>query len=113
MITSIGNGTQSGTITTEFTLADSAAPGTYQLQVDTINMAAGDVLELRIYLMVLTSGTRRVCYLGRYSGAQPADDLIKVSVPASTYLTDSGAFRATLLQTAGTARNYPWAVLQF
>ena len=78
-----------------------AAAGTYTLHVDTMNMAAGDVLELRIYQMVLTGGTRRVAYLGRWDGVQPTDDLIKVSVPISNELTDSGALRFEINQTKG------------
>lgn len=104
---------QTATLTTEHTLADSAAAGTYVLSVDTINMAAGDVLELRLYEMVLTSGTRRVAYFARFADAQPADDLIKISVPISTALTDSGAVRATLLQTKGTGRVFPWNLKKF
>lgn len=111
-VTDVHN-SQTATLTTEHTLADTSAAGTYQLYVDTINMAAGDVLELRIYHMVLTSGTRRVAYMARWAGAQPADDLIKVSIPISTALSDSGAIRATLLQTVGTGRVYPWALLKF
>jgi hypothetical protein len=76
-------------------------------------MVAGDVLELRLYEMVLTSGTRRVAYYARYDGVQPADDMIKISVPISTALTDSGAIRATLLQTKGTSRTFPWNLKKF
>lgn len=107
------SGTQSATVTTEHTLADTSAAGTYQLVVDTVNMVAGDVLELRLYHMVLAGGTRRVAYVTRYEGVQPTDDLIKESVPLSTALTDSGAIRATLLQTKGTSRNFPWALNKF
>lgn len=104
------HGTQSATVTTEHTLYDSSAAGTFQLYVDTVNMVAGDVLELRCYVMVLTSGTRRGYLLARYADAQPTDDLIKSSIPVSTALTDSGAVRFTLKQTAGTSRNFPWNV---
>jgi len=48
-----------------------------------------------------------------YTDAQPTDDLIKVSVPFSTELTDSNATRVSLKQTAGTGRNFPWKVLKF
>lgn len=107
------HGTQSATVGTEHTLADTSDAGTYQLSVDTTNMAAGDVLELRLYEMVLASGTRRVAYLYRCSDAQPTDDMIKLSVPISTALTDSGAIRATLTQTFGTSRNFPWNLKKF
>jgi hypothetical protein len=97
----------------EETLDDVNAAGTYTFHVDTNAMAGTDVLELRIYQMVLTGGTRRVAYYQRYDGAQSADDLIKISVPISNELTDAGALRFTIRQTAGTARAYPWKVLQY
>lgn len=112
-VTATSSGTQSATVTTEHTLLDVSTAGVYTLHVDTVNMVAGDVLELRIYQMVLTSGTRRVAYIGSYYGAQPTDDLIKVSVPIGNELTDSGALRFTLKQTFGTSRNFPWKVLSY
>jgi len=112
-VTAQGSGTQSATVTTEHTLLDVAVAGIFTLHVDTVNMVAGDVLELRIYQMVLTSGTRRVAYLGRWADAQPTDDLIKISVPIANELTDAGALRFSLKQTFGTSRNFPWKVLAY
>jgi hypothetical protein len=112
-MTVVGSGTQTAIIGSEHTLQDTSAIGIYTFEVDTVNMAALDILELRVYKMVLTSGTRRVCYLERFTDAQPTDDLIKVSVPISTALTDSGALRFTLKQIAGTGRAYPWSVNSF
>jgi hypothetical protein len=108
-----GAGTQTATIGTEHVLLDVGVVGSYTFHVDTINMVAGDVLELRVYQMVLTGGTRRVAYFTRYFDAQAADDLIKISVPASNELTDAGALRFTLKQTAGTGRAFPWKVLRY
>jgi hypothetical protein len=107
------HGSQTAVINTEHTLADTSAAGTYQLSVDPINMAAGDSVTLRIYEMVLTSGTRRVVYCATFTGVQPTDDMIKISIPISTALTDSGAVRATLQQTAGTGRVFPWNLKKF
>lgn len=112
-VVATGSGTQTATISTEHTLQDVAAAGVYTLHVDTVNMAAGDTLELRVYQMVLTSGTRRVAYVKTFYGAQSADDLIKISVPIANELTDSGALRFTLKQTAGTGRSFPWKVLSY
>lgn len=96
------------------TLLDVAVAGTFTLHVDTVNMVAGDVIELRIYQIVLTGGTRRVAYYSRFDGAQPADDLIKISVPISNELTDAGALRFTLTQSgAGTDKAFPWKVLKY
>jgi len=98
----------------EDTLLDVAVAGTFTLHVDTVNMVAGDVVELRIYQMVLTAGTRRVAYYQRYDGVQPTDDLIKISVPISNELTDSGSLRFTLEQSgAGTDKAFPWKVLKY
>ena len=113
-VTAAGSGTKTvSVINTPETLLDVAAAGTYTLHIDTNAMAAGDVLELRIYQMVLTAGTRRVAYLGRWDGVQPTDDLIKVSVPISNELTDSGALRFEINQSKGTARAFPWKVLGY
>lgn len=105
------DGTQTATIGTEHTLYDtSAASRRLQLSVDTSAMLAGDSLELRVYKMALTGGTRRVVWFGRYTGAQPTSEVMKVARRISTALSDSGALRFTLLQVAGTGRAYPWTV---
>ena len=112
-VTAQGSGTQAATVTTEHTLLDVAVAGTFTLHVDTVNLAAGDIVELRIYQMVLTAGTRRVAYYTSYYGVQIADDVIKISVPISNELTDAGALRFTLKQTVGTGRSFPWKVLKY
>lgn len=115
-VTAQGSGTQAAVTGTEHTLLDVAVAGTFTLHVDTNAMVAGDVLELRIYQIVLTGGTRRLAYLQPYSGAQDGstNELgpIKISVPISNELTDAGALRFTLKQTAG-ARSFPWKVLKY
>src|SRR6266545_4133262 len=110
-VTAHASGTQTATVPTEHFLTSPNVAGTFTLHVDTINMVAGDVLELRVYQMVLTAGTQRVAYYARYDGIQPADDLIKISVPISNELTDTNALRFSLNQTKGTSRNFPWKVL--
>lgn len=107
------SGTQTATVGTEHTLLDVAIAGTFTLHVDKNAMAAGDVLELRIYQIVLTGGTRRVAYVARFAGVQPTDDQISLSVPISNELTDAGSLRFTLTQTKGTSRNFPWKVLKY
>lgn len=107
------SGTQLCVVTTEHTLRDTSAVGIYQLEIDLVNAAAGDIFEVRVYKMVLTGGTRRVLYMQTYADAQIADDLIKISIPISTPLTDSGALRFTIKQTTGTGRNVPWSVTKF
>jgi hypothetical protein len=94
-------------------LANVAGPGTFQLLVDCNAMAALDIVFLSIKLMVRTGGTARYVYDARFDGAQPAKDLIKVSVPVSHSITDSTALVFELNQTAGTARAFPWTILKF
>jgi hypothetical protein len=75
-------------------------------------MAAGDVLELRVYQMVLTLGTQRVAYFARFDGVQ-TDDFIKISAPIANELTDTNSLRFSLNQTFGTSRDFPWKVLRY
>lgn len=113
-VTAQGSGTKTvAAVGTAETLLDVAVAGTFTLHIDTVNMVAGDRLELRIYQIILTGGTRRVAYFGAWDGAQMADDLIKISVPISNELTDAGALRFEINQTLGTARAFPWKVLKY
>lgn len=112
-VTAQGSGTQTATVTTEHTLLDVAISGTYTLHVDKNAMVDGDLLELRVYQIVLTGGTRRVAYYALFDGVQATDDLIAISVPISNELTDSGSLRFTLKQTTGTSRAFPWKVLRY
>lgn len=109
------HGTQTAVVGTEHVLADTTAAGTYQLSVSLVNLAALDVVELRLYKMILTGGTAgaECAYMGRFAGAQPTDDEVVISIPASTALADTGAIRATLKQVAGTARTFKWCLEKF
>lgn len=107
-----GSGSQTAVIGTEHSLTTGAVAGVYELLIDTVNMAAGDVVELRIKQRVLTGGTVRVVQYQSYAGAQPTDDLIKVSLPVSNDLVEAGAVDFTLKQTAGTGRAFPWKVVR-
>lgn len=113
-VTAQGSGTLAATVgSTPDTLLDVAVAGTFTLHVDTVNMASGDSVEIRIQQIVLTGGTRRTAYYARYDDAQPADDVIKISVPISNELTDAGSLRFTLNQRTGSTRNFPWKVLKY
>jgi hypothetical protein len=111
--TAFASGTQAATVTTEHFVSSPNVAGVFTFHVDTVNMVSGDVLELRIYQMVLTGGTQRVIFFVAYYGAQPTDDLIKVSIPIGNELTDTNSLRMSLKQTFGTSRNFPWKVLKY
>lgn len=101
----IASGTQTAVITTEHSLATSTTGKTYVLVVDTINMVAGDVLELRAKTKVLVGSTAHLAYLATYAHAQIAPNKYSVPVPANQ------SIEVTLKQTAGTGRNFEWALL--
>lgn len=107
-----GSGTQTAVIGTTHTLLSVAVNGSFVFEIDLSAMAAGDSLEIRGLVMILTGGTTRVAYYQRFDGAQPVDDLIKIMVPISNELTDATALQFTLKQTAGTGRAFPWKVLK-
>lgn len=102
----VSSGSQTAVISTEHTLATVTAPGVYVLVVDTNAMVNGDVLELRVKRKVRTGDTTRVAYYATYAHAQGADNNIKLSVP----IPSPFEFVATLKQTAGTGRAFPWSV---
>lgn len=105
-------GTQTTVVTTEHFVESTNVAGVFTFHVDLSDMADGDVVELRVYQMVLTGGTARVAYVAAFYGAQPAHDLIKVSLPISNELTDANALRFSILQTFGSSIDAPWKVMR-
>ena len=101
------SGTQTATIGTEHTLATVTTAKTLLLIVDKNAMVGSDKLELRSKTKILSGGTTRVEDIGRYFGAQSADDKIARSIPIPS--DQEAVF--TLKQTAGTGRAYPWKVM--
>lgn len=112
-VTAAATGTSNGTVGTEVILHNTSAAASYVSRFRCNNMGTADVVELRWYAMTLTGGTQEVAYYTRIAGAQPTDDMVKMSVPVSTDLTDSGALRFTFKQTAGTSRAFDWTVMKF
>ena len=98
----------SGTVTangTEQILDSPTSNGTYVFEVDTVNLANGDYVELRCYDMVDGSNFRQV-YQGSYQHAQINN--AKASPPIAV-ITQA---KFTLKQTAGSNRNFPWKVMR-
>lgn len=98
------SGTQTAVIGTEHILDSPTTNATYVLEVDTTNMVAGDVLELRVYNKTLTGSTLHQAWKGTYSNGQV--NPVKKSVPIDVVF---GA-KFTLKQTLGTGRNFDWSV---
>lgn len=99
------SGTQTATIGTEHTLATVTTPGTLVLAVDCAAMANGDVLELRLKTKVLSGGASGLAYYTVYANAQGQPIKYSVPVPANIEVV------ATLKQTSGTGRAFPWSLL--
>lgn len=113
-VTNYASGTQTAVVETEHILSAVNVVGTFTFHVDTVNMVDRDILELRIYQIILTGGTSRVAYITTFYGTQIDDDKIKISVPVSNELTDDNALKFTLKQTFGAAgRDFPWKVLKY
>lgn len=105
-VSSNQSGSQTATISTEHQLGTTiTAAGVYVLVVDTNAMAAGDRLELRIKSKSRSADAERQAACAVFEGAQI--DPIKHSIPVPTDCD----FSATLKQTAGTGRAYPWNIL--
>ena len=97
------SGTQTATIGTEHILDSPTTSATYVFSVDTVNMAIGDLLELRVYDKVDGTNYRQV-FKGTYQHVQI--NVGKVSPPIA--VTTQAKF--TLKQVAGTGRSFPWSV---
>ena len=106
------SGTQSATVTTEHSLTTVTVTGVFTFHVDCVNMAAGDIVELRVYQIILTGGTKHVLLFTTFYGAQLTDDTVKMSIPVANELGDASSLEFTLKQTFGTSRNYAWKVLK-
>lgn len=107
MPTAQASGTQACTVSTEHTLATIVAAGTYVLAVNLNPMAAGDVVEVRAYVKVLTGSVERVLYYDVWADAQPTDDKVKLLVPIPTVFS----CKFTIKQTAGTGRSIEWSAI--
>jgi hypothetical protein len=88
----------------EQTLSTQTGAGIYTLAVDANAMVAGDTTILRIYGKARSSDTERLMFESAYSDVQA--DPLKLSIA----VLSPHHFKATLQQTAGTGRAFPWAV---
>ena len=106
-MTVLGSGTQTATISTEHTLDTDTSGVATVLAVDLGNLAAGDIVELRLYTKILTGSTERLAYFAVYANVQGCPNVYSVPVPADI------SVKATLKQTAGTGRAFAWSLLGF
>lgn len=106
-VTSAASGTQTATVNAEHTLATKTDVGVYVLVVDLGNLVVGDELELRLKTKALSGGTSRLAYMASFGPQVPACLVTySIPVPIDTEIV------ATLKQTAGTSRDFPWNLLK-
>jgi hypothetical protein len=105
-LTSAANGTQTASLDTEHTLSTQTGAGVYVLVVDTANMALGDIVVFRLKTKCKTGGTSRIAYMMSYAHVQGDPNKYSIPVPVDTEIV------ATLEQTDGTGRDYPWNLLK-
>ena len=101
--------TDSDTILTDGTvqvLADVTDNKYFTFKIDTSNMASGDTVVLKVYDKVLGGGAFALVTQETYTNAQ--DLPIKFLPPQ--WITQE--IKITLQRTAGTDRNYYWALLE-
>jgi hypothetical protein len=107
-VTENTSGSQTAVIGTEHTLATVVTAGIYVLRVDIANLAVSDLLELRVYTKARNAtDTERLIHGPAEFGPIPPDQKLVDSVP----IMATGDFKATLKQTAGTGRAFPWVIL--
>lgn len=88
--------------------AQQTTAGTYVLDIDLVNLAAGDVVELYIYKTVATSsGTQRLMDKITFANAQGDPVMSTVPVPIVTGQTVEFKMR----QPTGTGRSVPYTIM--
>jgi hypothetical protein len=101
------SGSQLVVVATEHLLRSDTAAGCYELHIDANAMIAGDTIVIRLKELCIPGGTLRSALYATFTGAI-AEPNIKVLGPAAFDLGVS----ATIQQTAGTARTFPWKLLR-
>jgi hypothetical protein len=98
---SAGSGTHTATI--EHVLDEPTTSATYAYELDTVNLANGDLIELRGYDMVDGTNYRQM-WKGTYQNIQ-----INNAKPCQPMAVTTQA-KFTVKQLAGTGRAFPWSV---
>lgn len=108
MPSNISDGSLTPSDNTEQTLVTDTSNRNFVLAVDLANMAGGttpDIVVLRLKTKVRSGGTSRQAYIAQFVGVQADPNVYSVPVPANIEVV------ATLTQTQGTLRSFPWALL--
>lgn len=107
-VTEKTGGSQTATISTEHVLATVTDAGIYVLRVDLGNLAAGDIVELRVYSKCRNATDSERLKDGPVTfGPVVPDEKLPDSIPVLA----TGHYKVTLKQVAGTGRAFPWVIL--
>lgn len=106
------SGTQTATINTEHVLEDetSSEGKVFDAAIDLAAMVAGDTTEIRVYAVLLASGTIHRVYYHKYVDVQDNEPILLSPIVNVPPLTVAKEWKVTLKQTTGTGRAYPWTV---
>lgn len=103
-VTSAAEGTQNTNVGSEDSLSAQTNAGTYVLKLNVSNLAADEVLEVRLKEKVLTGDSVAVVYFASLVGPFGADDTVQCSLPVmSPY-----GVTATIKQLNGSTRAVKW-----
>lgn len=104
-VAQFASGTQAATIGTEHALvSNSTTADAFQVHINVLAMAAGDVLEIAVKGKVLATDSELVIYRAVLAGVQ--GEPVWPSMP----LMLMHGWSVTIKQTAGTGRSYSWSV---
>ena len=94
-------------------LAEIATAGTFTLHIDLSLRSSNDTIEIRILQKILSAGALRIAYYQFFSGVQPTDNQLQISVPIANDLVEAASLRFTIQQPTGTARALPYKVISY
>lgn len=103
----VASGTQNTTVDTEHSLANTTVAGIYVAQWNLTNLAKGDVIRVYVTAKVLTGDTEEIVFEGIY-----ANDLLNSPIIQSPPFVSMFSCTMRLLQTAGSSRSIPWALIR-
>src|SRR5690348_12695251 len=102
-----GTTTLTGSGTEDVLVAGATTNATYVFKADIHNLAAGDVIECRIYTKVLTGDTLRVLWKGTFGPGIPVVPNI-----ISPFVASDFSLKVSMTQQAGTGRSVTWSLLR-
>lgn len=105
-LVAVASGTQAATISTEHSLTQQTGVGIYVLKVDTSAMQSGDTLVIRLKDKVLSGSSSKITQEVMLDGVQSVPDWRSDAIPNDVEII------ATIMQTAGVGRSYPWKLLR-